>query len=126
MGGGNALFRGDGSAYGGDFLRGGRLPGVKGRPGVRGRDTDSHNRRRPHQRPGQEGRTWTECHHPIHRRLFRGGCRRSDIHPSCHLHPRSGSKFHADVPVFPAGRHPGHPVPDSVQEVLRQGDAHIF
>ena len=44
-----------------------------------------------------------------------GGCSGSVV--------RCRGKLYADVPVLPSRRHPRHPLPDSVQKILRKGDA---
>ena len=105
------------------LLGGGSLSRPQGRTGIRGGHSDRHHCSRPDRSSRKEGRPGPECHHPVHRRLLRscGGGR--NLHIAGHLHPRRRGQFHADVPLIPARRRAGNPLPDSVQEVFRKGDA---
>ena len=86
MGGSHAIFSDPWIADGGHLLRGGGLSGAARGTGVRGGDPDRDHRGGSDKRTRQEGRSGTERHHPVDRRLLRscGGGRY--IHTSCHLH----------------------------------------
>ena len=56
-----------------------------------------------------------------------GGCSGSVVAGAIFTLPaiyiRCRGKLYADVPVLPSRRHSRHPLPDSVQKILRKGDA---
>ena len=104
------------------------LSWTESRTSIRSRHSDCHHRRRGVKRHQAERRLGRKRHHPVHRCLLGRDCSGSHLYPACPLHSSgkiSGNdrQLHADVHQLPAGWCIGHPLPDSIPEIFRQGKA---